>query len=328
MVFSVPLDSVMCAQQRRTAPRPACRRPVRAHCPPPRRSCRETARGMKQYRAVVDSVGPDDHVVALFLMREMAKGAKSDWWPYLKVLPENVPLPAHFRQDELAALQVHARTHAGPQCRPRRVTAPRAGRTTTSRTRPFRSGGSSRKNSTDCSSLLKSCSAARRALRGGSGRQRCMMVHLSHHTMNAATPPSLTHTPLRPLRVSGRVLLGHVAGRLPRAHALGEEVHGSVCRHVQLQAARADARSRLRPPLSALPQGSPRPLLGPCSPLSRRAGSDAMRALPRRRLRTAIFACSPTAPRRPATSCLRTTETTRTPCARVHAGLPSAGAGR
>lgn len=74
-----------------------------------RRSCRETVRGLKPYRSVVDSVGPDEHVVALFLMREMAKGDKSEWWPYLKVLPKHVPLPAHFNADELAALQVRAR---------------------------------------------------------------------------------------------------------------------------------------------------------------------------------------------------------------------------
>ena len=57
--------------------------------------CRRTA--SKLLGTVFDGIKDDGDLVALFLMRERALGARSRWAPYIKLLPQFVPLPTFFR---------------------------------------------------------------------------------------------------------------------------------------------------------------------------------------------------------------------------------------
>ena len=69
--------------------------------------CRDTAlhdkskRVRKAYKALRD----DEDLVALFILREISKGSKSTFEPYLNVLPKRVPLTSFFSEKELKALQ-------------------------------------------------------------------------------------------------------------------------------------------------------------------------------------------------------------------------------
>ena len=45
-------------------------------------------------------------MIALFIMREKAMGAASDWEPYISALPEHIPQAAYFTREAFKHLQV------------------------------------------------------------------------------------------------------------------------------------------------------------------------------------------------------------------------------
>lgn len=47
----------------------------------------------------------DEDVIAMFLMRETARGNASLWNDYLRILPQHIPIGIYFNEDELNALQ-------------------------------------------------------------------------------------------------------------------------------------------------------------------------------------------------------------------------------
>lgn len=47
----------------------------------------------------------DEDVIAMFLMRETARGNASLWNEYLRILPHHIPIGIYFNDDELNALQ-------------------------------------------------------------------------------------------------------------------------------------------------------------------------------------------------------------------------------
>ena len=69
--------------------------------------CRDTALHdkSKRVRKAYKSLRDDEDLVALFILREISKGSRSTFEPYLKVLPKRVPLTSFFSENELKALQ-------------------------------------------------------------------------------------------------------------------------------------------------------------------------------------------------------------------------------
>ncbi|KAF0713411.1 Aste57867_4348 [Aphanomyces stellatus] len=49
---------------------------------------------------------PDDDLLAAFLVLERSKGTESAWAPYLNILPESIPSPMSFTDDEILELQI------------------------------------------------------------------------------------------------------------------------------------------------------------------------------------------------------------------------------
>ena len=74
--------------------------------------CRDTALHdkSKRVRNAYRSLRNDEDLVALFILRELAKGSDSRFEPYLAVLPKRVPLTMFFSDAELKALQNPRRT--------------------------------------------------------------------------------------------------------------------------------------------------------------------------------------------------------------------------
>jgi protein-histidine N-methyltransferase len=69
--------------------------------------CRDSALHdkSKRVRKAYKSLRDDEDLVALFILREISKGSKSKFEPYLNVLPKQVPLTSFFTENELKALQ-------------------------------------------------------------------------------------------------------------------------------------------------------------------------------------------------------------------------------
>ena len=69
--------------------------------------CRKTALQdkSKRVRKAYNALRDDEDLVALFILREKAKGSNSRFEPYLSVLPKRVPLTMFFSDSELKALQ-------------------------------------------------------------------------------------------------------------------------------------------------------------------------------------------------------------------------------
>jgi hypothetical protein len=114
----VPLRSIVCANSLLATPPPTPTTSAAALAPPPL-----SAADGPRMRAVWEYVKDDADRIAIFLLRERAKGVLaamnvtlaggsspspspqgSAWWPYINVLPRSVPVPSAWSSQELAAL--------------------------------------------------------------------------------------------------------------------------------------------------------------------------------------------------------------------------------